>query len=361
MKVALIADSNWLMHELTTFRRLAVGLVDEHVRVLRVVPQWALREEDQLGMAGEAMAYPVAAWQWLRDRRLKLFAERLREKDVDVLHVLDGSLQRVGIALGQMLNLPVVCNLWTREYTDQLTADNGGVPIAYAAATDGLVERARRRLAPASVVSKAPPGVFVSAIEGAKPPLADPARSLSVLVIGNGKPDVHFQALMEAIAAERERLGHALFFLYCGTSDQHALWRLAERFKLLNQVSLVPGEPNSRDLMVQADVVIQPQALGRARTLVLEAMAVARPIIAADDPMLDYLRHGETAILLPQVTPADWAAWLRQLVTEPQRFIDIGVSAQQYVQKNHSPSRFIQRMQELYHRMITPQTIPFQK
>lgn len=359
MKVALIADSLWLMQELTTFRRLAVGLLDEQVRLVRVMPQWAVGEQDHLAMAGAALAYPVASWHWLRDRRLKQLAEQLREQDVDLLHVLDASLQRVGIALGQELNLPVVCSLWTREFADQLAASSGGVSMAYAAATDDLVERAKRRLGSTATVVKVPPGVYTVPREALKLPLSRPTESLSVLVIGNGNADVHFQAMLEAMALVREQLGHANYFIYCGTADQHAVWQMAERFKLLNQVSFVPGEPGSRDLMVQADVVIAPQPTGRARTLLLEAMGAARPVLAAEDPVLDFLRGGETAILLPSLTPEDWAAWLKRLVTEPQRFIDLGLSAQQYVQQHHSASRFVVRILELYHRMAAPQNLPF--
>ena len=117
MKVALIADSLWLMHELTTFRRLVVGLLDEQVRVVRVVPQWAVGEADQLAIAGHAMAYPVAAWHWLRDRRLKQLADQLREQEVDLLHVLDASLQRVGMALGEAMNVPVI---WVNRHGEKL-------------------------------------------------------------------------------------------------------------------------------------------------------------------------------------------------------------------------------------------------
>jgi glycosyltransferase involved in cell wall biosynthesis len=75
--------------------------------------------------------------------------------------------------------------------------------------------------------------------------------------------------------------------------------------------------------------------------------------------VLDYLRPSETALLMPHAVPEDWAATLRQIVADPQRLIGLGESARQYVQTQHAASQFVARTLELYHRIATPQALPF--
>jgi glycosyltransferase involved in cell wall biosynthesis len=215
-------------------------------------------------------------------------------------------------------------------------------------------------MGPGTTVVRIPPGVY-RADESVEPPLRSPTESLNIVVMGDGRLDRYYEALMEGMVRTRAKLPHAMYFFYSVDADQHAIWQHARRLDLLNQITLVPVDPATRDLMIRADVMIQPQPLGRARTLILEAMAAGRPIIATEDPVLDYLRANETAALMPHAVPDAWATLLAQLVIEPARFIALGESARQYVNTHHTASQFIARTMELYQQVVTPTALPFPK
>ena len=108
------------------------------------------------------------------------------------------------------------------------------------------------------------------------------------MVVGDGRADGYYLSLLEGLAQVRDRLPQAMFFLEAVGRDQHRLWQAAEQLGLLGQVSLVAEDPDNRELLFQADVVIQPQPGGVVRPLVLEAMVYGRPVIATADGMIDY-------------------------------------------------------------------------
>ena len=361
MKVALITDPMWLMREMTTLRRLAVGLVGESVRVVRVVPRWWAELGDNLSMTGDVVLYPGSGWGWLRDWQVRQLAEPLRKLEVDVLHVLDASLQRVGLSIGAELGVPVVCSVWSRTGAESLRPQQPeGPAAAYIAATETLAERCREKLGEAARLRTVAPGVYSSGGgKGAPPPLSGVERTLSCVVVGDGRADAYYQALLEGMAKVRPHLPQAMYFFYTVSTDQHRLWQTAERLGLLDQVSLVPFEPGSRDLMVQADVMIQPQLSGYVRTLVLEAMAEGRPIISAADPILDFLTDGRTARLMHEPTAEDWAELLGQLARDPQRYVRLGQAAREYVREHHSATAFLEGVLETYRQVVTPEPIPF--
>ncbi|MBI1368880.1 MAG: glycosyltransferase [Planctomycetes bacterium] len=359
MKVALVADPLWLMQELTTLRRLVVGLVDEQVGVVRVLPEWYSEPEEMQSMAGDRLWYGGSRWRFWRDLQLTRVALTMKDIDLDLIHVMDGSLQTVGRRMAATLEVPLVVSVWSKAEAQMLKPHADGPPTAYLAATPALVEACRTSLGQSASIDLVPVGIYMSDIE--RGPLSDPTHALSCLVVGDGRADGHYQSLLEGMAKVRDQFEQAMYFFYTVASDQHLLWKAAEKLGLLEQVSIVPFEPGSRALLVQADAVIQPQPLGSVRSLVLEAMAAGRPVISIDDPYLDYLHKGECARLLTKPTADDWAACLLELVREPGRMIDMGRAAREYVQTHHPASKFVTGTLQRYRQMTTPENIPFVK
>lgn len=386
MKVALIADPLWLMQELTTLRRLVVGLVDEQVRVVRVTPQWLEHRDEGQAMTSQQITYGGSRWPWLRDLQVRRLAGQLREMEVDVLHVLDATLASAGAKLAGAMDLPLVVSVWSSgelagmkpiavgrsaaaagsgeagdEAGSGTTATTAtGEARAYLAATPALADAVRQRAGEGADVRLVPPGVYSTA-EAGRGPLADPASALSCIVVGNGRPDEHYMSLLKGMAQVREQLPQAMYFFYTVATDQHRIWQVAEKLGLLSQVTVVTFDPASRELLVQADVVIQPQPLGAARSLVLEAMAAGRPVLGSADEVLDYMIDGRTARVLTEPSADDWAAALTSLTQQPQQYIDLGASAREYVREHHSVSGFVSETLKAYRAVAMPENIPFEQ
>jgi glycosyltransferase involved in cell wall biosynthesis len=360
MKVALIADETWLAEESTMLGRLTVGLVAEQVGIVRVLPHSTEPAADDLATGHQQLSFTNSPWRFVRDRRFKRLGEMLDEMHVDVLHVLDGSLERAAVRMAAEIDLPLLVSVRRREEAEQLTGPLEGSHVIYAAATRGLAELCRRKLGPSAVVEVVGPGVY-SGETSIAPPLESPREALSILVVGSSDADLSYAVLMEGIADARMKMPQALFLFTATGGDPHKLWQMGSKFGLLEQMSLAPGGPGSRALMLQADAVIQPQPLGAVRTVVLEAMAAGRPVVAVADPLLDLLISPETAVILDRPTAAQWAAVLLQMQDEPQTFISFGVAAKRHVEKHHRASTQVAATLDLYRKLAGPEAIPFGK
>ena len=72
-------------------------------------------------------------------------------------------------------------------------------------------------------------------------------------------------------------------------------------------------------------VALRPTMLGSGLTVVLEAMASGRAVVVTDNPGIDeYVRHGETGLLVPPADPDAFADALRELLADPERAREMG-------------------------------------
>lgn len=357
MKAALMADPRWLGLERPAFRRLMIGLVDERVQVVQVLPEWAAR--DRLSLAGEAVTYRDSPWAWVRQWRLRALGRQIDELEVDLIHALNGSLYTSAAALGRALNRPIVCQVWSVAELEGLTDQPSPVPVGLAAATEPLVAACKERAPAGWPVRLIRPGVYVPQSSRGPEPLSDPAHSLCALIVADLECGGGITELLQGLAARRDRLMHAQFFIYGSRRDHHECWQIARRMNLLHQVTLIEPHDSTRDLVLEADVLMVPQPMAAARTLLLESMAAGRPVITCADPDVDYLIHDQSACVIDRPNPGKWAAVLGELLDEPDKYRRLGQSARQYVQEHHSASSFVSGVLELYQQVTAPEPLPF--
>lgn len=110
-------------------------------------------------------------------------------------------------------------------------------------------------------------------------------------------------------------------------------------------VTTVPRMSHSalRDLYERASIVAvatRPNLHASGMTVALEAMAVGRPVIATNTPgMSDYVRHGETGLLVPALDAAELAQALLALLAEPARAWEMGTVGRKLLEANFTSSR----------------------
>lgn len=179
-----------------------------------------------------------------------------------------------------------------------------------------------------------------------------------MIVSGNGVWDADYESLLGGIARFVERRPMSQFFFDGQGSGQHQIWKAASSMGLLGNISLTPRRLGHREMLLKAHALIHPQALGRSRSLTLRAMARCLPVIARHDPYLDYLIDGETAVVLNEPEPSDWAAELERLATDARSAGELGRSAMRWVKQHRAMSAQVAGVLDTYRRM-SGQTIPF--
>ncbi|MCX5659406.1 MAG: glycosyltransferase family 4 protein [Planctomycetota bacterium] len=357
MRVAMISNNAWLDEELATLQQLAGGLAEAGVQAVQVLPN-DLDPDEAAGM-GDCVGWADSAWSSLRSLRLRRLADRLEELDVDVVHALDGRLWTGALQLARRMDVPSVLTAGSR--TDVALAERLRPAIERAkavviATTIPLGDALGKALGPDVPLHVIHPGV--PAPENPPAPFSTGEGIFCAAVCGSGIYDADCQAFFEALPTIIEEFPQGQFFLDGQGRDQHPLWQAARKHKLLANVSMVPRRLGRRELLLRADLLIQPQPLGRSRGLVLQALARGVPVLACADPWLDYLVDDQSAWLVESPTPEGWQELLRRAAGDAPRARALGGRARHWVRPRHDLAGQVNLTARVY-RQLTGQVIRF--
>ena len=295
------------------------------------------------GWPDEARAAGIPAYCLPRTRlrslsNLRAVAGGLRrivgQEDVDLIHASENTaLAYSGLAArltGTLLVWHVHSPLQPRSLEERLVArvlprlHPDHVVYTSAAARERSVPLGGRT----SVVT---PGVDAAACRSGDPARADvafgiPAASVVVSMFARVVPEKGAEVFLEAVGM-LARARPELFAVLCGPGDEGGpFWRhlqrrrdelgIAERF-------LLPGDvrsPRKEDLVARSAVVLHTSFAESFGLSVLEAMAAAKPVVAADvdGPRL-MIESGVDGVLVPAGDSAGFAEAVAALLDDPAR------------------------------------------
>lgn len=350
MHAALIADRYCLDDDLAHFQALVVGLLDEQVHVAQVLPDELAQTQDS--PFATQVAFQDSDWSLPRRLRLRQLAGTLSKLDLTLVHALSGRLWDGALALARRLGVPLVSTASCAQDVEQaarIMRRSGSVRVAFTATTKPIAEALSDRLGPSALVQMIPTGVHVT--HPSRPPAAD-QTALGAVITGNGELDEDYEALLAALPAIIKRYPDAQFFLDGQHPDQYELWQAAKRMNLLANVSVVPRRPGHHKMVLGAELLIQPQALGQSRSLTLQAMAQGVPVMARPDPWLDYLIPDVTAWIVEERDPAVWTQRIIDVIEKPAATAALVQSARKWVGQKRVAARQVALTLALY-RQIT--------
>lgn len=109
-----------------------------------------------------------------------------------------------------------------------------------------------------------------------------------------------------------------------------------------------------------ADAVVVPSTRPEPLGLVaLEAAAAGLPVVAsAHGGLAEVVRDGETGLLVPPGDRAALAAALKRLAGDPELGSRLGEAAARDVQQRFSHERMLREIQDLYERLLSPDSRP---
>ena len=368
MHAALLVNSAWLDEERAAFRQLMVGLVDEQVRLTRVLPAQSLDSGPGLAsgsLLGGQLVWAESKIPALNQRRLLKLAEALDTVDggtggagraggagVDLLHAFHGDLWQPALVLGDQLDVPVVCHVasWDdARRAGRLLRQLKPALTTFVATTQPIAQELRRVTENLVRIETVVPGVHVR-----EPVSADREADASptFAVCGDGVMDEHYAALLEGIRSVVDQRPEVQFFFDGQRSDQRQVWRAVQSMQLLGNSTFTSQRLGRRDLLLMADAVIHPQALGRSRSITLAAMGQALPVLAAEDAALDYLIDGHTAWTLDEPTGRDWAELMGRLIEDPHAAAELGLRARAWIAEERLACDQVARTLALYRSVV---------
>ncbi|HZS94018.1 MAG TPA: glycosyltransferase family 4 protein [Chloroflexota bacterium] len=104
-----------------------------------------------------------------------------------------------------------------------------------------------------------------------------------------------------------------------------------------------------RDVLALCDVFVLPSRSEHFGRVLIEAMAMGKPVVATDGGGVpEIVRHGETGLLVPSNQPASLAQAILTLLDDPVYATSLGAAGRARVEREFSLSRHVAEVERLY-------------
>ncbi len=353
MRAVILADEFFATRERSLLQRLEIGLADEGVRIIHAVPETVPAADDE-GMFRTRATYPTRTLALLRRAAIARLARSLARagsnagpegEPIDLVHVFGGSVWRLGADLATALGAALVLEVWRAGLVSRARELTHVPQRTLLLAPDPAIERALVAHSEGREVRGAPWGVLA---EPTMRPILPAGRAVSAMIVGPGRDPAAMAGVIEGLTPVARAHPDLMIFCDAHAARRSGIWGVARRHDLLRHLSLIDDLEARRDLLLQGDLLIQPDANGEARSVVLEAMGCGMIVIAAADPAASVLIDGRTARLVSSGTPAEWGATILDVLRTPERSRMLAASAHEFIRTQRRASDQVRAVLQAY-------------
>ncbi|MBA3684126.1 MAG: glycosyltransferase family 4 protein [Planctomycetes bacterium] len=295
----------------------------------------------------EIIRYQPRPLTWLLGGKRE-FVRRVEGWNPDLIHVHHLESLPVALAAARALSLPVVAS------ADGLEPEHLAPPVLDPlvawVTVPSEVHRAHfvsRLGIPRDKVAVMPVGVDLRRVTAQLQRLEDQPPVIGFvgdLALSAGVGD-----LIEALGVLRAADVACSAVLIGSGPDEAVLRARAQELGLDASIRFRPRDASLGELVSGIDLLVNPAHQDQLAPVVLEAMAAARPVVAAAGGGVTELVHdGKTGLLVPPRDVAALAAALRTLVVDRSRIRALGQAARSLVAERFDLNLIGQVAQELY-------------
>lgn len=360
MRVLVIADEVFATRERSMLTRLEVGLADEGIRVARALPE-RVGTDGAPSTLGPPIVFEDTRLPFTRSVRAARLAADVERvvwseaeaglpnaggRAIDVVHAFGGGVWDLALEVARRLDAALAVEVWRLGLADRAPWAQRraqGVPHVFLA-PDPAIER-RMKAQGLSNVRVAPWGVYAQSRSRAA---ATPGRSVGIVITGGGRDPRATLAAIEGVALAVRDQPDSIVFMDGAAAARARVWPHAKRVGLLERLSLIDDLEHRRELALRADILVQPEAMGEQRSLLLDAMASGMVVIAAADPGVSWLVDGQTSWLVPEPSPRLWAEAVTRAISKPDDARGLTESAMSAVARDHRASAHVSSVLAAY-------------
>jgi glycosyltransferase involved in cell wall biosynthesis len=282
---------------------------------------------------------------WMRGLR-----SLLREFAPDVIHAQSTRTTLISALVGP--RTPLLTTVHGIERSEEalaamlLRASRARVSAVSQASADGVL---RHRLSPPIAV--VPPGVDVAELERAAtgaPGSPISARRPLVVCVARHDHVKGIDVLLDAFPGVLESVPAAGLQLVGAGDDHESLIARASALGIAHAVEFAGLQPHPAPYLSAADLVVLPSRREGLPVSALEALALAKPLVAsAVGGTPDVVRDGDTGWLVPPEQPAALAAAISSALLDPAERARRAERGRALVARTYSMDGMIDRIEEL--------------
>ncbi|HMC12409.1 MAG TPA: glycosyltransferase family 4 protein, partial [Pirellulaceae bacterium] len=143
-------------------------------------------------------------------------------------------------------------------------------------------------------------------------------------------------------------------FLVAGAGPEEAnLRRVARELDIADRVTFVPYVLGFSDSLAATDIFCLPSLQQGLGSIMLEAMALGRPVIATGvGGVSSVIRDGETGLIVLPQNSGELARRIIELLDQPARARAMGAQARKLVVEQYSVDTMVHRTAQLYREIV---------
>jgi len=351
-RILLLAGRFTLRGSCAYTLRLAETLPDENFRVAVACPDAQMIDPETRRHLGIWEFPYLQAPVWGRVV-LSMMARTLAKNPPDLIHVQIRNAAAQGAWLARRLKRPYI--LTVHDYLQgrqRLILDRQWCRRVIAVSESVKADLLTQTGLPDDFVQVIHSGVDCDDC-GVATPVLEPGR---VPVVGTAGPLEAVKGFPFFLGAAARVLatGRDVEFVIAGAGpEEENLRRVARELGIVEHVTFVPNLLDFSEALEAMDIFCLPSLQQGIGTIMLEAMALGRPVIATRvGGVYRVIRDNETGLLVPPSDSARLAERIQELLDDPGRAWTIGSAAREEVRSQFGVDRMAGEIAGLYRQVL---------
>lgn len=336
-------------------RRITVGLADEGVSVT-VLCSPMVEAHLVEGVLGSVVVAPIQSNPIVRPFARRLAADALAAAGVagfDVVHALGGGSWHTAAWLAEVAGAPLMIDLWrtgvAMRLRRTLDAAAAGIPAVGVLAPGDPVVAELRNAGIRGPIRTVAWGVHAPR-ELARRRESD--RAPAVGFVGRGADARQYHLAFDAACRIAARKPSLMLFADAETSRRLGLWPRARAAGVAERLTLVSDFESRRGAALAVDVLVQPEARGEHRSVLLDAMGQGVPVVAAADRHVVWLIDRVTCRAVTTNAGRGWEDAIEGMLDGAAARTELTAAAFRFVREKHPASGHIAGIIDAYESLV---------
>jgi glycosyltransferase involved in cell wall biosynthesis len=174
-----------------------------------------------------------------------------------------------------------------------------------------------------------------------------------IVTLGRLFPQKGLEYLIRALPKVIEQIGTVTLIIVGEGPLRASLERLTQSLGITTHVKFLGFRKDIANILNLADVVALPSLWEGLSIALLEAMAMAKPIVTTDiGSNREVIEHGKTGLLVPPADPGSLAEGIVFLISNPSISAQLGTAAREAFEARFTEERMLRDTWQVYYELI---------
>jgi glycosyltransferase involved in cell wall biosynthesis len=298
--------------------------------------------------------YPQIKYQLLRSIVLEFIASDLKHSIPDLIHIQTHRMHGFGRKLARKLKRPYVLSFHDYLKPREMIPLDKKYCMMLIAISDSIKEHLVHQLkVPDNFVQVIPSGVRIQTKPSVEFDDNDPEQ---ITVVGTAGPleiSKGLKFFLEAASKVIIKNKRVQFLIAGAGPEEKNLRKQVRELKIVSNVTFVPPEYELENTIEALNIFCLPSLQQGLGTIMLEAMANGKPVIATRvGGVNSVIQHGQTGLLVPPSHSDELSQAMLSLINNPGLRRQLAQAGQEFVSKDYQLSHMIDLMSTVYRQCL---------